>query len=266
MLTNHIWELGRYLIINSCIGHMGRLGNQMWQVAFLLGIAHKHNYEWGIPSCGHDLFNTFAMPFTKKCDENFPVILKESTHIFEPQWLQDCPDNIEIQGYWQNYKYWYDFQQEISTEFDFLPEVLQPAVDYFQSLPNQVSSLHVRRGDYVNGNWHIKNMDYYTQALAILPKDHAVLVVSDDIAWCKNQSVFASDRFIFYTSNNAAIDMAVISLCANHIIANSSFSWWAAWLSKSHDKIVIAPTPWISLYPDYYKDMTFPSWITLNQV
>lgn len=254
------------MIINSCIGRMGRLGNQMWQTAFLLGIARKHNYEWGIPACGHDLFNTFEMPFTKKCDVSFPDIFHEATHIFEPQWLQACADNIEFQGYWQNYKYWWDFQKEIATEFAFLPEVLQPAQSYFQSLPNQVSSLHVRRGDYVSGSWHIKTMEYYTQALELIPKDHTVLVVSDDITWCKNQSFFASDRFIFYTSNNAAIDMAVLSLCANHIIANSSFSWWAAWLSKSPDKIVIVPKPWISLYPNYYNDMAFPSWIALEQV
>jgi len=253
------------MIGNTSLGQMGRLGNQMWQVAFLIGMAKHHNYSWCIPTSGHSLFDIFTMTNSQRLEYKFNKVEREATHIFDPYWIQSCPDDTELQGYWQNYRYWQDFSQDILDEFQFLPCVLQSANEYINTQPKNLSSLHVRRTDYINANWHIRSMDYYNRALELLPQDHNVLVVSDDITWCKNQPVFSSNRFIFYTSNNPGIDMAVISLCKNHIMSNSSFSWWAAWLSQSPNKIVVSPKPWITKYPDFYKDLVLPSWHEIDQ-
>ena len=85
-------------------------------------------------------------------------------------------------------------------------------------------------------------MDYYERALEKLPKDIPVVVVSDDPKWCEKQELFAPDRFMISESDDNLIDMCILTLCNYHIIANSSFSWWGAWLAESNK--VIAPKTW----------------------
>jgi hypothetical protein len=93
-----------------------------------------------------------------------------------------------------------------------------------------------------------------------MPKDIPVMVFSDGIEWCKEQELFQDDRFIFAEGNNTGVDLCLQSLCTYHIIANSSFSWWGAWLAKS-DKI-IAPKKWFSgnCIDKSVKDMEFGNW------
>ena len=104
-------------------------------------------------------------------------------------------------------------------------------------------SLHIRRGDYVtNPNHPTQDVSYYEAALAKLPEDIPVIVFSDDPAWCNEQSMFEDDRFMIAEGNSTDCDLCLMSLCKYHIIANSSYSWWGAWLAKSER--VIAPKNW----------------------
>jgi len=102
--------------------------------------------------------------------------------------------------------------------------------------------LHVRRGDYLQLPTHHPTctIDYYHKALANF--DGKVLVFSDDIDWCRK--TFQDPRFEFVKGNLDYIDLYLMSMCKNNIIANSSFSWWAAWLNDNKDKKVIAPKKW----------------------
>jgi len=103
-------------------------------------------------------------------------------------------------------------------------------------------SLHIRRGDYIhNPNHPTQPMSYYEEALSKLP-EVPVVVFSDDSEWCNQQKLFESDRFMIAEGNTTDCDLCLMSLCKYHIIANSSFSWWGAWLAKSEK--VIAPKNW----------------------
>ena len=105
-------------------------------------------------------------------------------------------------------------------------------------------SLHVRRTDYIpnKANHFNLGLDYYEKALSKFDKDRTVVVFSDDPKWCQEQEFFAGDRFLISESDDNAIDLCLMTFCNSHIIANSSFSWWGAWLAGS--KEVIAPKTW----------------------
>jgi hypothetical protein len=121
-------------------------------------------------------------------------------------------------------------------------DILKPCIDAFNS--EDLIGLHIRRSDYVQKqNYHpLCTLDYYKEALEKLPKKVPVVVVSDDPEWCSDQSIFDSDRFLISESDDNIVDMCILSTCKYHIIANSSFSWWGAWLANSEK--VIAPKVW----------------------
>jgi hypothetical protein len=126
-----------------------------------------------------------------------------------------------------------------------------------------VISLHVRRGDYVsNPNHPVQTSEYYREALSLLP-DLPVIIFSDDPSWCNQQEIFSSDRFAVSEGNTTDADLCLMSLCKYHIIANSSFSWWGAWLAKSEK--VIAPQNWFGgdCSKNNTKDLYLSDWIIL---
>ena len=105
-------------------------------------------------------------------------------------------------------------------------------------------SLHVRRTDYVEKSQDHPpcSLDYYKEALTHFDDDRQVIIFTDDIPWCKSQEIFSGDRFLISETEDNVYDLCLMSMCKSHIIANSSFSWWGAWLADS-DK-VIAPKRW----------------------
>jgi hypothetical protein len=106
-------------------------------------------------------------------------------------------------------------------------------------------SLHIRRTDYIsNPNHSSLGLEYYEKALRTFDKRATIVVFSDDPDWCNEQELFASDRFLVAEENSAYVDMCLMTFCKGHIIANSSFSWWGAWLSDSEQ--VIAPSGWFA--------------------
>ena len=106
-------------------------------------------------------------------------------------------------------------------------------------------------------------MSYYEQALKKFDKTDKRLVFSDDPAWCKEQELFADDTIMISEGNDADIDLCLMSKCNYHIIANSSFSWWGAWLADSEH--VIAPMDWFadSCAGKSVRDMAFGNWTWL---
>jgi hypothetical protein len=105
-------------------------------------------------------------------------------------------------------------------------------------------ALHIRRTDYItNPNHTALGLDYYQKALEQFD-DESVLVFSDDPEWCNQQELFSSDRFLIAEGNSNYVDLCLMTICSGHIIANSSFSWWGAWLATNNK--VIAPSGWFS--------------------
>lgn len=236
------------------LGSHGRLGNQMFQYATLMGIAEKHGYEFCIPSSNfndpyydHQLFEAFELKNLKK--ENIKKLfnvkqIRESGFNFDLNLFESCPDNVDIFGYFQTEKYFSHIENKVKEDFTFKKEILKFAKEYKNQIQSkEVISLHIRRGDYVNQPWHgCCPLEYYEKSLSLLNDNIPVIIFSDDPKWCLNQQLFESDRFYVSENNSNLFDMCLMSICDYHIIANSSFSWWGAWLSNS--KKVFAPKRW----------------------
>ena len=241
------------------IGHMGRLGNQMFQYAALKGISYNNNYEYPLPQSKIQLNKCFKIP---KCLNNQNKnILTEKIFTFDENFFNFCPDNVDISGFFQTEKYFKHIESEIRNDFTFYNETYDIASSYMDGmfLNTEVISMHVRRTDYTTDDgFECLSLDYYETALKKFP-ELPVLILSDDPNWCKNY--FKSERFFISLSADECIDLCLMSLCDYHIIANSTFSWWGSWLAKS--KKTIAPKYWFDGQCKTHntKDLYLSDWI-----
>lgn len=154
--------------------------------------------------------------------------------------------NLRLNGYYQSEKYFKHNREKILDLFS-IDDVSKKYIKekYRNILRNDTCSIHVRRGDYV-GLSHTHppcEMEYYLEAVKQMPAGTVFLVFSDDIDWCK-QNLNFSHSIHFVEGNPDFIDMWLMSLCDNNITANSSFSWWGAWLNQNPNKKVISPSKW----------------------
>lgn len=270
------------------LGSNGRLGNQMFQYAGLRGIAARHNYDWVVPSpnsygdANYGLFECFEMSSVK--EENFGITSYQSiaTGCFEfnQQFFDSCPDNINLHDYFQTEKYFKNVEDIIRKDFQFKDDIKEPCLEITEQYKDFIF-LHVRRGDYLNQpQYHpVCSLEYYHRALEEFPEDAAVFVFSDDLDWCREN--FTDDRFLIpdenplynhlSDTNDGKVrspipyyDLCMMSLSSGGIIANSSMSWWGAWLQNGRGK-VIAPKNWFgSAYADYnMSDLIPEGWTQL---
>ena len=253
----------------NALGYLGRLGNQMFQYASLKGIARNRKYEYCFPplggaaewknveqyyqeinegKAGHILLQPFTMEGNSQLnlqyiDKSRPVV-QEKTFAFDEEIFNTCPDWVDIRGFFQTEKYFKHIRDEIKKDFTFRDEIINPCKEMVSGIEDPIS-LHIRRTDYItNSNHSTLELDYYESALSNFDNDATILVFSDDPDWCNQQELFSDDRFMIAEGNSGYVDMCLMTLCSGHIIANSSFSWWGAWLSDS--KQVIAPSHWFT--------------------
>lgn len=246
------------MISFNTLGNMGRLGNQMFQYAALKGIARNRGYQFCIPP--YSMFGKYDsnVKFSDSTIHIFPNlspdsvgmtlnnVRHEASFLFDKDLFDNCEDDTDLVGYFQNKKYFENIEEEIREEFSFSKEVFDLCNGYVKDISDQgeLISIHIRRGDYLELSDAHPPLDilYYETALSKFSKNIPVLIFSDDPEWCKNNELFLSDRFLVSESNSSVYDLCLMTLCSHHIIANSSFSWWGAWLSKSNN--VIAPSKW----------------------
>lgn len=239
------------------LGLNGRLGNQMFQYASLMGIAHTRGFEWCIPKENQDLTKCFLMknlPGFNNID-GLEVHLHES-HEFCEDIMVECPDEVTLHGYFQSEKYFKHVESAVREDFQFNKDILATVInDYSQEVLDDAVSLVVRRYedefDYPGCENNHRNLpiEYYENAIEMLGKDRKYIICSNNVTWCKEQELFQKDNFIFNDTipdgvNKAFYDLCLISRCKDHIIANSTFSWWGAWLGNKLGKKVIAPVTW----------------------
>ena len=257
------------------LGNLGRLANQMFQYASLKGIARNRGYEFSIPPANVfgkrdpvvataelNIYDVFGLDKKNKVGLIPNQVLMERMHTFDAELFENCPDNIDIFGYYQTQKYFEHIEDEIREDFTFDSELIKSCKEFLEYtyVFRDVIALHIRRGDYVsNPNHPSQSMEYYQRGLEMLP-DLDVIVFSDDAEWCKQQEIFSSDRFSISEGNTTDADLCLMSMCQYHVIANSSFSWWGAWLAKS--KKVIAPKNWFGgdCVNKDVSDMEFANW------
>lgn len=223
----------------------------------------------------------FQSPFANRILARLPLLKHLSRRfISEPHFeywdgLKNCPKDAYLFGYWQSESYFSDCEEQIRHEFSFKPFADVKNIELAQQIQNSecAVSIHVRRGDFLTNpkasTYHgVLPQTYYSEALmhlaSKLPKID-LFIFSDDIEWVKANLDLSTHKIHFVNHNtgaNSFQDMALMSLCDHHIIANSSFSWWGAWLNPSKDKIVIAPKRWF-IQPINTKDLIPSTWIRL---
>ncbi len=173
---------------------------------------------------------------------------------FDPN-IMKAPRNVYLQGYWQTEKYFAEIQDIIRREFTVKYEQDDRSRELAKEIAGTQSvSIHVRRGDYVTrlggrGPHIILPIEYYRRAVAKLVEDVSnphFFVFSDDIEWVRDN--FKVEHPVTVVDHNGAEkdyeDLRLMSQCKHHIIANSTFSWWGAWLCANPGKIVMAPQMW----------------------
>jgi hypothetical protein len=248
---------------------LGGLGNYMFQMTTAYSVALDNgddaifNINEGVKV--HQHLETYLDNILRNItfvEKPLPIKNSYSEPFFHYNPIPYTTD-LKLNGYYQSEKYFKHNREKILNLYSVDESSLKYISNkYSNILDENTCSLHVRRGDYVGLVTHHPpcNMGYYTKALEEFPEDTKFLIFSDDIAWCKE--VFDGDQFHFIEGNTDYIDMWLMSMCKNNITANSSFSWWGAWLNQNQDKKVIVPNKWFGpainhntndLIPDTWK-------------
>lgn len=291
----------------------GGLGNQLFQYAAARALADHHRTELKLdlyyykkhPYRKFEL-DRFAIPLTiatrgevhkftgsnlirryiNKRENYFgcPRVFAQPHYHYYPDWL-NLPDDLYLSGYFQSEKYFNTISDKIrqwyvpSTTLDERNAALLEEMKTKESV-----SLHVRRGDYTaatfNSFFGTLPDDYYRRAVMHINeqlKNPSFYIFSDDIEWCrKNLNIGDDAVFVGYNRGADSFkDILMMAGCKHNIIANSSFSWWGAWLNNNRDKVVIAPGKWFNqsyymgkgnVYPTRYyntNDLIPSGWLRL---
>lgn len=180
-----------------------------------------------------------------------------------------------IDGYWQSERYFTDHERTIREDLTFRPALSAMSEALLQQIHDEpnAASLHVRRGDYVNhpqaSAFHgLCEPAYYAAAMQLLYEStppSRYFVFSDDIAWARENLAFGAPvTFVDHNSGNDSWqDMRLMMACRHHVIANSSFSWWGAWLNPFEQKRVVAPKRWFLDPSIDTRDLIPASWTRL---
>ncbi|MBA3734355.1 MAG: alpha-1,2-fucosyltransferase [Actinobacteria bacterium] len=186
--------------------------------------------------------------------------------LVEPQFGQSCPEllqagnNTYLRGYWQNVDYFGDAETLLRQDFVFSPAIAGEDLELARQIRESAQpavSVHVRRSDYVTDPGARERMgtldpEYYSRALDALGSGVGSVrqfVFTDDPNWC-TENLRLNDQDVVVGATRAeakkgAAHMHLMTLCDHHVLANSTFSWWGAWLNPSPAKIVVAPRPWL---------------------
>lgn len=237
------------------LGRLGQLGNQMFQYASLKGIALNRGFEFMIPrydeavvdALGNKLKTELFNPFNPKVTIGS---LETEKYIQEPGFgfsealYNECPDQVSLVGFFQTEKYFKEFDTIIRDDFVFKKQITDECKDIVEDCFENPIALHIRRGDFLinSDNHYNQSLDYYEKALSKFDSRQQVIIFSDDPEWCASQDLFASDRFNVSSGNGPYHDLYMMTQCEDFIIANSTFSWWGAWLANRGR--VIAPSKW----------------------
>jgi hypothetical protein len=199
-------------------------------------------------------------------------IFREQKFGFDPNFFK-APSDVLIKGYWQSEKYFIHVSSMLKKELTFKKSIQEKNKPLVDQIMREISvSLHIRRGDYLKQPVS-KNilgtlpMEYYQESVnylrSVINSNIHFYIFSDDIEWAKNNlHISGNITFIDKSFNLTDVDeMYLMSQCHHNIIANSSFSWWGAWLNKNDNKIVIAPNKWFNNEPQNTQDLIPSNWI-----
>jgi hypothetical protein len=251
----------------------GGLGNMLFQIAAAVSLGIEQNKEVIFIDSTHQgtihksvnfyFDNIFRkLKFSNVIYEN--IFYSEQN--FSYQKIPNVNNNIRLNGYFQSEKYFLPVKQQILDLFSMDVESKKFISDkYFEFNFDDFCSIHVRRGDYLKyPNIHpVCELNYYTQCVSNINSKN-LFIFSDDIDWCMSNFDFKDKNVFFSSENRDYIDLWIMSLCRENIIANSTFSWWGAWLNKHEHKKVFYPKRWFGSSINHdTKDLCPNDWISV---
>jgi hypothetical protein len=211
------------------------------------------DFDFELTSGSQNIFSQIKSSFQPK---KRLLHVKETDFTFDSN-IFSLPDNSYFDGYWQSYKYFESIYPVIFEDFTFLICLSDFEKNILERIKSVNSvSVHIRRGDYITNTetnlYHgVCALSYYDAGLRIIKEqvDNPVFFIfSDDQDWAKQNIKLKHEHYFIdnLTASSPHSDLFLMSLCKNAIIANSSFSWWGAWLIGNSDKTVIAPKNWFA--------------------
>ncbi len=278
----------------------GGLGNQMFQYAAGLSLAHHHQTCLKLFETNHrtdtlrelelqklnttidfanqievdklNPKNKFSRILQKLIPSHFKSFYKEKFFHYDNDFYKTNKE-VYLKGYWQSEKYFKNIESLIRSQFTFKEHFNESIETLANSLCSENSvSIHIRRGDYLSKEvqeYHgILPLSYYYEAIKIIIEkieNPLFYIFTDDPRWVK-ENFYPPVEFTMVSGLYSATsieDLYLMSACKNNIIANSSFSWWGAWLNSNAQKIVIAPKKWFDKGPQDTDDIIPETWIKL---
>ncbi len=239
---------------------IGRLGNQMFQCAAAIGYAKKYNVGWACPNDTREFprFHEFFPGLPRYDGNEFRSYQAHDPSDFNYKPIPFNPNGTRLIGFFQSEKFFEGADDEIRKVFK------------LNIKPVDAVSIHVRRTDYLpNPNTPVVGLLYIKDALYHIGHKN-VIVFSDDIAWCKEAMApqFSQFNWTFSEGKSELEDLSLMASCKHNIIANSTFSWWGAWLNPNPAKIVVSPSYLNWFGPDFGggppKDIIPDSWTQIR--
>lgn len=277
----------------------GGLGNQLFQYAAAYALAKKMNVSMQVDISDAMKYRVHplrldklscSVPFSKKKNIIDKILLHPriigysskllNRYYMEPS-LRYCAfpsriaNDLFLIGYFQSELYFRECRAELLEEFRPQQELSSYQKDVKQKIETSSSlSIHIRRGDYISNPdasavhgccdkaYFNRSIDYL-QKKGVISKKTIFFIFSDDIEWCRDNLIFPNETiFVEGDSKSPELDMWLMSYCKHHIISNSTYSWWGAWLNIYADKCVIAPLDWFKTHHDS-TDIIPENWVRL---
>jgi hypothetical protein len=229
---------------------VGGLGNYMFQIAAAYSLATDNNDTLIIDTQKSLTVHKSVLNYKNNIFRNFIFDQINSFSVYTEPYFHykkiDYQPNIFLSGYFQSEKYFINHRNTLLKLFSIDSLNLDLINKKYSNIDFENScSLHVRRGDYLKyPNAHPTcDVSYYEKSIGLVDSEN-ILIFSDDINWCKNNLLIKNKNLIFIEGNQDYTDLWIMSLCKNNIMANSTFSWWGAWLNNNKNKLVIGPKKW----------------------
>lgn len=226
------------------LGRLGRLGNEMFQIASTIGMATRHSYQYGFPywrnyDHAERFYSVEDIDIQKYFLHSLPSIpmatpFRQVNVDFGFHQLSLPDQNISLWGHLQSEKYFAHCQDLVRHYFTFASEYLRSGRDMTDAV-----GVHIRRGDYDNNYHPFCTEEYYEQALALFPADTRFVVFSDDIP--RARGIIGSNAE-YVEGLHYMEDLYLMTRCRDFVISNSTFSWWGAWLIQDADKLIVSPS------------------------
>ncbi len=274
------------------IQFLGGLGNQMFEYALYYSFQKKgciskidlSQYKKEVTHNGYELERIFGVngKYASALEKRKWKLISKLLYLFFGKPYKEKPSqqylynpkvskirNGFLKGYWQTEKYFSQIELELRKKFIFPKLEGKGNIDVAQKIiANKSVSLHIRRGDYLFGGRDCSlSINYYQKAIDYINKhvdNPCFFIFSDNIEWARENIKIINANYIDWNKKNESyVDMQLMSMCSHNIIANSSFSWWGAWLNNNKNKIVIAPEKWM---PDINTEINLlpENWIKIK--